>query len=106
MLRTADHLASHFVPVNAVVQLLIDESDYCDIVAANKVKTMADLGAGLVVRTASNYSLDCFIKDDIRDLIAGKEGANEGTAVDGDNEDLFCLESQCRACRNNASTYY
>ena len=54
---------------------------------------MFHFNAGFVVVCGVNNSLDCVAEDNIRDLVARYQSANEGATVDGNDENFFCLQS-------------
>ena len=70
MFRTSDHIPANFLPIDATVELVINEPAYCNVVSSHQVESMADLEAGLGIVCRSNNSLDGLAKDDVRDLVA------------------------------------
>jgi hypothetical protein len=76
MLCTSNHLSSHFRPVDAVVEIFVNQAADGDIVPSDQIKTVTDLRAWFGVILGSNNSFDSFVQDDVGELIAGKEGAN------------------------------
>ena len=38
----------------------------------------------------SDYALDGVLEDEIRQLIAGEQGASQGSAICGDDQNFFC----------------
>ena len=70
MFRSAYDFTSYFCPVYTVIQLFVYKSADRDIVASNKVQAMTDHRAGLRVVCRSYDTLDRFVQDDVRQLIA------------------------------------
>ncbi|KAG9768458.1 hypothetical protein KCU88_g7187, partial [Aureobasidium melanogenum] len=94
MLRRSNDLSSDFFPIDAVVQLFIHQSHNSDIVTSYKVQAMADLRAGFWVIGGTDDALDGVVQDDVGDLVAGEEGADECATVNCDDEHLFCEHVQ------------
>lgn len=51
---------------------------------------MLNLGTGFGVLRSADYAFDGLGEDKVGELVGGEEGAEEGAAVDGDDEDFFC----------------
>lgn len=101
MLRTANDLAPNLRPINTLVQLLIHQPTDNNIIAPHQVQAMRLLGGRLVVALLADDTLDGVGEDEVGDLVARHEGAGEGAAVDGEDEDPFWAEVldwlSCRA---------
>lgn len=94
MLRAPDRLSFHLGPVYALVQLLIHEPAHHHIVSSHQIQAMRLLARGLLIVWLAYDALDCVGEYQVRDLIAGYEGAGEGPAVDCDDEDFFCVRGR------------
>ena len=70
VLRCSNDFSSDFVPVNAIVQLFVHKSYYCDVVASHEVQAMADLRAWFWVVCRPDNALNGVIQDNVGDLIA------------------------------------
>lgn len=92
MLRTPNNLAPNLRPINTLVQLLIHQPTDNNIIAPHQVQAMRLLGGRLVVALLADDTLDGVGEDEVGDLVARHEGAGEGAAVDGEDEDFFCVE--------------
>ena len=51
---------------------------------------MLNLGTGFGVLRSADYAFDGLGENEICELVGREEGAEEGAAVDGDDEDFFC----------------
>jgi hypothetical protein len=89
MLCPSNHLSANFRPVDAVVKVLIDQATDRDIVSSDQVKSMTNLRAWLRVILGSNNSFDCFIQNDVCELVARKKGADQGAAISSYNKYLL-----------------
>lgn len=90
VLRTADDVSPNFGPVDALVELLVDQAADDDIVAADEVEAMLDFGAGLRVITRADDALDSRGQDEVGRLVGGEERARQCAPVGGDDADLLC----------------
>lgn len=90
MLRAPNHLAPHLRPINTVIQLLVHQPADNHIVPSDHVQAMCLLDRSLLVVLRPDNPLDRVLQHEIRDLIAGDQGAGEGASVDGQDDDFFC----------------
>lgn len=98
MFGCSNNLASDLFPINTVVQLLINESNYCDIVTSDKVQAMANFGAGLWVICRSDDPLDSLVQNDVGDLVAGQERADQCSPIDSNDENLLLAKMLAFLC--------
>ena len=76
MLNSPNHLSTHFRPVDAVVEVFVNQAADSDVVASDEVETVTDFRAWLGVILGSNNSFNGFIQDDVGELVAGKKSTN------------------------------
>ena len=76
MFGTPNYLTSNFVPVYAAVELLSHEPTYCDVVSSHQIESVADLGAWFGIVSRANNSFDSLAEHNVRDLVAGEQGAD------------------------------
>lgn len=72
MLGCANDLPSDLFPIDAIVQLFIDQADYGDVVASDQIQAMLDLRTRLWVVGWSDDSFDGFVQDNVGHLVAGE----------------------------------
>jgi hypothetical protein len=89
MLRPPNHLSAHFPPVDAVVEVFINQATDGYVVSSNQIKTVTNFRAWLGVILRSNNSFDRFIQDDVGELIAGKENADQRPAIGSNDKNLL-----------------
>ena len=61
MLNSPNHLSTHFCPVDAVVEVFVNQAANSDVVASDEVETVTDFRAWLGVILGSNNSFNGFI---------------------------------------------
>ena len=71
MLCPPNHVSANLAPINAIVELLVDQPTNCDVVTSDEVETMRHLGTWLRIILRAYYSFDSFSKDDVCELVAG-----------------------------------
>ena len=89
VLRAPNHLSTHLSPVDTVVEIFINEPAYRDVVASDDIETVGDFGAWLWVVLRSDDSFNCFIQNNVGELITRKQGADQGAAISSDDEDFL-----------------
>jgi len=89
MLCSTNHLSTYFCPVDAIVEIFIDQTANGDVITSNKIETMTDFRTWLRVVRWSNDSFDGVVEDDVGELVAGKKSADQGATVSSDDEDLL-----------------
>lgn len=82
-------LAPNLLPIDTVVQLLIHEADYCDIVTPDKIQAMANLRTGLRVLCRPDDPLDGLVEDNVGDLVTGQKCADQRPSIDCDDQDFL-----------------
>ena len=90
MLHPPNDAAPHLRPVNTRVQLLVEQPADRDILPADQVQAVLDFRARLRVVGGADDALDRVLEDEVGELVAGEEGAGQGAAVGGEDEDFFC----------------
>lgn len=89
MLRASNDLAAHLVPVDALIQLLVDQATQRDVVAADQVQAVLNLLAGFRVVGRADDALPSVLKNQVGHLVAGEERANERARVRCNDEDFL-----------------
>jgi len=77
--------APDLCPVYFGVDFVVYKPTYRHILAAYKIKPMADFTAGLFVIGWSNYPFDGLAENEVGELVAGQEGAKQASAVRGED---------------------
>lgn len=63
MLGTADGVAPHLSPVDALVQWLVDEANHNHVVTPDNVQTQGDLLARLIILCRADHPLNGALED-------------------------------------------
>lgn len=90
MLHSPNHTALDFRPIDFAIHLLIQQSANSHVLASNQVQTMRDFFAIFGVLMRTDDTLDSVLEDKICQLIAGEEGACQGSAICGDDQNFSC----------------
>ena len=90
MLHPSQNIASDLRPVNRCIQLFIQQSTDSHVLSTYQIEPMGNLLAIFRVILRPNDALDCFLEDQVGQLVAGKERAGQRSAICCKDEDFLC----------------